>query len=255
MEVSEAKAIVIGGGSGLGLAVAKRVQRAGARVAVLDVNEFARKTVSAELGSEALFIHSDVTSELSVDNAFNSVAKEFKGLTLAVNCAGILQSKRVIGRKSVLSQEEFTKVISINLIGTFIVCRAAALAMRDNIPDNNSERGVIINVASIAAFEGQIGQTAYAASKGGIVSLTLPLAREFACYGIRVMAIAPGLMRTPLLEDISEPAKEHLTQSIPFPHRLGEPDEFAQLVCSIYENPLLNGEVIRLDGALRMPML
>ncbi len=255
MELSEAKAIIIGGGSGLGLAVAKRVQGLGGRVAVLDVNEFARKTVSSKLGIKALFIHTDVTSESSVDKAINSVAKEFKGFTLVVNCAGIVQSKRVIGRKSVLSQEEFTKVISVNLIGTFNVCRATALAMCKNIPDKNSERGVIVNVASIAAFEGQIGQTAYAASKGGVVSLTLPLAREFARFGIRVMTIAPGLIRTPLLEHISEPAKEHLTQSIPFPHRLGEPDEFAQLVCSIYENPLLNGEVIRLDGALRMPML
>lgn len=255
MELSEAKAIVIGGGSGLGLAVAKRVQHAGGTVAVLDVNEFARNTVSSELGSEALFIHTDVTSESSVDKAVNAVAIEFQGITLAVNCAGVVQSKRVIGRRGVLSQEEFAKVINVNLIGTFIVCRAAALAMRENTPDKNNERGVLINVASIAAFEGQIGQTAYAASKGGIVSLTLPLAREFARFGIRVMAIAPGLIRTPLLDHISEPAKEHLTQSIPFPHRLGEPDEFAQLVCSIYENPLLNGEVIRLDGALRMPML
>lgn len=255
MELSEAKAIIIGGGSGLGLAVAKRVQHTGGKVAVLDVNELARHTVSVELGNEALFIHADVTSESSVDKAVNSVAREFQGLTLAVNCAGIVQSKRIIGRKGVLSQEEFANVINVNLIGTFIVCRAAAVAMRENIPDKHSERGVLINVASIAAFEGQIGQTAYAASKGGIVSLTLPLAREFARFGIRVMAIAPGLIRTPLLDHISEPAREHLTQSIPFPHRLGEPDEFAQLVCSIYENPLLNGEVIRLDGALRMPML
>lgn len=255
MELSKAKAIITGGGSGLGLAVAHRVQQAGGRIAVLDANKFAQERVTSELGAKVVFEYADVSSESSLDKAVQSVAKTFKGFTLAVNCAGIVQSKRVIGGKSLLSQEEFTKIINVNLIGTFIFSKTAAVTMRDNVPDENGERGVIINVASIAAYEGQIGQAAYAASKGGVVSLTLPLAREFARYGIRVMTIAPGLIRTPLLENISEPAKEHLTQSIPFPHRLGEPDEFAQLVCSIYENPFLNGEVIRLDGALRMPML
>lgn len=255
MELNKAKALVTGGGSGLGLAVTKTIHHAGGQVAVLDVDASVEQRISAELGESVPFEFADVTSEVSVDKAFNAVTSQFGGITLAVNCAGVMQSKRVIGRKGSLSQEEFTRTIQVNLIGTFVACRAAALKMRDNVPDRNGERGVIINVASIAAYEGQIGQGAYASSKGGIVSLTLPLAREFAHFGIRVMTIAPGLMRTPLLEQLPEAAREHLIQSIPFPHRLGEPDEFAQLVCAIYENPLLNGEVIRLDGALRMPML
>jgi NAD(P)-dependent dehydrogenase (short-subunit alcohol dehydrogenase family) len=161
----------------------------------------------------------------------------------------------VLGREKNLTQTEFAKIINVNLIGTFNVCRSAAYAMSTNAPDKEGERGVIINTASIAAYEGQVGQAAYAASKGGVISLTLPLAREFSRFGIRVMAIAPGVFETPLFENIAESAREHLLQAIPFPHRLGKAVEFAQLVCSIIENPMLNGEVIRLDGALRMPVM
>ncbi len=255
MKVSDAKAIITGGASGLGLAVATKLMNSGARVAVLDNQKRAQEIVSSKLGNDTLFINTDVSSEASVDQSIQSVVSNYGNITLAVNCAGIAQAKRVIGRDGMLSQSEFSRVIDVNLIGTFNVCRAAAHTMSTNSPIDNGERGVIINTASIAAYEGQVGQCAYAASKGGVVSLTLPLAREFARFGIRVVAIAPGIFETPLVQNISEPAKEHLVQSIPFPHRIGDPKEFAALVCSIYENPMLNGEVIRLDGALRMPMM
>ena len=252
MKINEAKAVVTGGASGLGLAVATKLDRMGAKIAVLDVHEAAHETVVSQLSKHALFIRTDVSSEESVDQALDSAKTHFGEITLAVNCAGVVQVQRVLGRDRPLSQAEFESVIGVNLIGTFTVCRTAAQAMQSNTPSEEGERGVIINTASIAAFEGQIGQAAYAASKGGVASLTLPLAREFARLGIRVMAIAPGVFKTPLLDNISEAAKEHLIQSIPFPHRMGEPREFAELVCAIYQNPMLNGEVIRLDGALRM---
>ena len=255
MKLNEARAIITGGGSGLGLAVATKLYGVGARVAVLDIDEKSHHTVISSIAEDVLFIPTDVSSEASVENALDMVLGKFGAITLAVNCAGVVQSKRVIGRNELLNQDEFSEIISINLIGTFNVCRAVAHAMSSNIPDEGSERGVIINTASIAAYEGQIGQAAYAASNGGIASLTLPLAREFARFGIRVMTVAPGIFETPFIEDISQPAKEHLVQSVPFPHRLGNPVEFADLICSIYEIAMLNGEVIRLDGALRMPMI
>ena len=255
MKLNEARAIITGGGSGLGLAVAAKLYSSGARVAVLDINEKSQHTVASTVAEDVLFIPTDVSSEASVDDALDLALAKLGAVTLAVNCAGVAQSKRVIGRDSLLNQDEFSEIININLIGTFNVCRTAAQVMSTNIPDEGGERGVIINTASISAFEGQIGQAAYAASKGGVTSLTLPLAREFARFGIRVIAIAPGIFETPLIEDISQPAKEHLIQSVPFPHRLGDPVEFADLVCSIYQIPMLNGEVIRLDGALRMPVI
>lgn len=254
MDLKQAKAVVTGGASGLGLAVAKRLHGLGARVAVLDVREDAGRIVQSELGGNVLFVPADVASESSVERAIKKIADRFSGITLAVNSAGIVQSRRVLGRSGPLPQADFAAVIEVNLIGTFTVCREAACTMQHNRLNKHGERGVIINTASIAAYEGQIGQSAYAASKGGVVSLTLPLAREFARFGIRVVAVAPGLFKTPLFDTLSEPAKEHLIQSIPFPHRLGQPDEFADLVCAIYQNPMLNGEVIRLDGALRLPL-
>ena len=255
MRMSNANAIVTGGASGLGLAVSKLLVELGANIAVLDVHEHGHDIIKSSLRNKALFIDTNVTSEASVQEAVKAVLRSFGSITLAVNCAGIAQAKRVIGRRGLLSQAEFTHIINVNLVGTFNICQAAAYAMLDNEPNRDGERGVIINTASIAAYEGQVGQTAYAASKGGVVSLTLPLAREFARFGIRVMAIAPGIFETPLIQNISEAAREHLIQSVPFPHRPGDPSEFAAMVCSIYENHMLNGEVIRLDGALRMPMM
>ncbi len=253
MRLCDAKALVTGGGSGLGWAVATRLLEAGARVAILDIRP-APAELPPEAGSNGpLVLEIDVTSEAAVDRAFESCAEKFGGITLAVNCAGIVQAQRVLGAGRLLGQAEFARVIAVNLIGAFTVCRAAANRMQHNAPNAEGERGVIINTASIAAYEGQIGQAAYAASKGGVASLTLPLAREFAALGIRVMAIAPGLFDTPMLASLPEKARAGLALHVPFPKRLGNPREFAALVCHIYENPMLNGEVIRLDGALRMP--
>jgi NAD(P)-dependent dehydrogenase (short-subunit alcohol dehydrogenase family) len=255
MRLDEARAVVTGGASGLGLAVTHVLHEKGARVAVLDLHEERRARPASLRGDEALFIRTDVTCEQGVERAMAHAAGQLGGISLVVNCAGTIQARRVLGRDRALSSAEFARILDVNLTGTFTVCRAAANAMRNIPPTREGERGVILNTASIAAFEGQVGQAAYAASKGGVVALTLPLAREFAHFGIRVMAIAPGIFETPLLDTLSEPAREHLVQSIPFPHRLGRPQEFAQLICHIYENPMLNGTVIRLDGALRMPWM
>jgi NAD(P)-dependent dehydrogenase (short-subunit alcohol dehydrogenase family) len=253
MNIKAAKAIVTGGASGLGFAVARHLTRTGAKVAVFDVDPNAKDRIVRELGQDAIYFVTDVTSESSVDQAVAAAAERFRGLTFAVNCAGIVQSRRVLGRDGLLSSADFARVVEVNLTGTFTVCRAVANIMRQNDPTGKGGRGVIVNTASIAAFEGQVGQAAYAASKGGVVSLTLPLAREFANLGIRVVAIAPGLFRTPMLEGLPTEARVELAKQVPFPNRLGEPEEFAELVCHIYENPMLNGAVIRLDGALRMP--
>jgi NAD(P)-dependent dehydrogenase (short-subunit alcohol dehydrogenase family) len=255
MRLHEARAVVTGGASGLGLAVTRMLHEKGARVAVLDIHQDARTRLAPVLGDQGLFIKTDVTCEQGVERAMARAAGRLGGISLVVNCAGITQARRVLGRERTLSSADFARVLDINLTGTFTVCRVAASTMRNTPPNREGERGVIVNTASIAAFEGQVGQAAYAASKGGVVALTLPLAREFARFGIRVVAIAPGIFETPLLDTLSEPAREHLVQAIPFPHRLGRPQEFAQLVCHIYENPMLNGAVIRLDGALRMPWM
>ncbi len=253
MNFNKCKAVITGGASGLGLAVAKRLLEAGGEVAILDIKPEQSRTTSAALGPHAHFFETDVTSEEAVDRAVAAAASTLGEITLAVNCAGIAPSQRVLARTGLMSTLEFERTIQINLIGTFSVCRAVANVMQHNMPQGaDGERGVIINTASIAALEGQIGQAAYAASKGGIVSLTLPLAREFARIGVRVMTIAPGIFGTPMFDTLPVEARETLAANTPYPHRLGQPHEFAQLVQQIYENPMLNGEVIRLDGALRM---
>ncbi|MGI9302796.1 MAG: SDR family NAD(P)-dependent oxidoreductase [Gammaproteobacteria bacterium] len=250
MNLSEAKAIVTGGASGLGHGVAKFLLEAGASVAVLDLAVEGEATQT--LGADVTYFRADVSAEAEVDAAVESAASKLGGITLLVNCAGIVASQRIVGRDSLMSQRDFAKVINVNLIGTFTVCRAVAAVMQHNTPNDDGERGVIVNTASIAAFDGQIGQSAYAASKGGVVSMTLPLARELTRMGVRVVTIAPGLFETPMMMQIPESAREELARSVPFPSRLGQPAEFATLVGHIYQNPMLNGETIRLDAALRM---
>jgi NAD(P)-dependent dehydrogenase (short-subunit alcohol dehydrogenase family) len=245
-------ALITGGASGLGLATARAIVNAHGKVAMLDINEQAGQQALKELGGDAMFIETDVTHEKQVDEAVAEIVKEFGYINLAVNCAGIAPSQRVLGKDALMATEDFVKTIAINLTSTFCVCRAAANAMQHNAPQQDDERGVIINTASIAAFDGQIGQAAYSASKGGIASMTLPLAREFARFGIRVMTIAPGLFKTPLFDKLPEKAINALAESIPFPKRIGHPEEFAELVLHIFNNRMFNGEVIRLDGALRM---
>ena len=253
MKIEKARAIISGGASGLGLASAREVVENGGRVVLLDVNEEQLKKAAAELGDMAMAIQCDVTSEASVDQAVKQGAEFMGGITLALNCAGIAPSRRVLARDGLMSSAEFARIIAINLTGTFTLCRAAVDVMQHNEPDGpDQERGVIINTASVAAIEGQIGQAAYSASKGGVVSMALPLAREFARIGVRVMTIAPGIFETPMFDTLPVEAREALAANTPYPNRLGQAHEFAALVKHIFENSMLNGEVIRLDGALRM---
>ncbi len=252
MQLSAARAIVAGGASGLGRAVVQRLVQTGARVAVLDNDPEAAVRGHNAWGDTVPCLTADVASEASVDAAVTEAATRLGGLSLVVNCAGILHRRRVLGREGVLYQAEFTAVITVNLIGTYNLCRGAVTLMQQNVPDSGGERGVLVNTASIAAFEGQVGQAAYAASKGGVVALTLPLAREFASWGVRVMTIAPGVFDTPMMSGLPEERRVQLAAEVPFPRRFGQPEEFAALVCHIYENPMLNGEVIRLDGGLRL---
>jgi NAD(P)-dependent dehydrogenase (short-subunit alcohol dehydrogenase family) len=253
MEIRGSTALVTGGGSGLGEATARALAARGARVGILDLERSNGAAVAGELGSQALFLPADVTDEAGVAAAVERVTAELGALRLVVSCAGIGTPGRVVDKKGEpLDLGSFRRVIEVNLIGTFNVLRLAAARMQGNEPNAAGERGVVVNTASIAAYEGQIGQAAYAASKGGVVGLTLPVARDLAASGIRVCTIAPGLFGTPMLMGLPEPAREALAASIPFPPRLGEPSEYAALACHIAENPMLNGEVIRLDGALRM---
>src|SRR5258705_423867 len=225
---------------------------AGGRVIVADINEAAGRTAAARLGASARFVRTDVTSEADVQQAIATAIKEFGAFTGLVNAAGIGPAARVVGRDGPMPLDQFARVIQVNLIGTFNVMRLAAAAMMNNQAAPSGERGVIVNTASVAAYEGQIGQAAYAASKGGLVSMTLPIARELARFGIRVMTIAPGIFDTPMLAAMPESIRESLGQQVPFPSRLGRPAEYAALVCHVFENEMLNGEVIRLDGAIRM---
>jgi 3-hydroxyacyl-CoA dehydrogenase/3-hydroxy-2-methylbutyryl-CoA dehydrogenase len=253
MELSGAPALVAGGGSGLGAATARELATRGARVAVLDLDEERARAVAEELGEGALARRADVTDEAELEAAVGEVAEAFGGLRLAVSCAGIGWAERTVGREGPAALGPFETVVRVNLIGTYNVLRLAAAAMAEGEPDAAGERGAVIMTASAAAFDGQIGQTAYSASKGGVVGLTLPAARDLARFGIRVCTIAPGLFDTPLLANLPEETRAKLGDQIPFPARLGRPEEYARLACHIAENPMLNGETIRLDGALRMP--
>jgi NAD(P)-dependent dehydrogenase (short-subunit alcohol dehydrogenase family) len=243
--------IVAGGASGLGAATARAVAGRGGRVAIADLNEEAAQALADELGGVAF--KADVTNEDEVKAAVDGAVEAFGGIRFAVSCAGIGWAERTVGKNGPANLQPFETVIRVNLIGTFNVLRLSAGAMSQNEPGDDGERGAVVMTASIAAFDGQVGQTAYSASKGGIVGLTLPAARDLARQGIRVCTIAPGTFDTPLLAALPEPAREELGKQVPFPSRLGRPAEFAALACHIAENPMLNGETIRLDGALRMP--
>jgi len=244
--------LVSGGASGLGRAAAERIVAAGGRVVIADVNEEAGRAAAEALGGSARFVRADATSEEDVKQAVIAATTAFGGLHGAVNTAGIGTAAKVLGKSGPHKLELFQKTINVNLVGTFNVIRLVAQVVSQNAPEPSGERGVIVNTASVAAFDGQIGQAAYSASKGGIVGMTLPVAREFAPLGIRVVSIAPGIFDTPLLAGLPEAARVSLGQQVPFPPRLGRPAEFAALVAHIVENEMLNGEVIRLDGALRM---
>ena len=252
MEAKDVTAVITGGASGLGEAAARELVSLGARVALLDLDTERGEVVEKELGSNARFYKTDITDEIDVQAAIGKTVQTFGGIQAVLCCAGIATPGKVIGKRGLLPMEQFEKVVRVNLFGTMIVNRIAAQTMLVNKENQDREKGVIINTASIAAFEGQIGQAAYAASKAAVVGLTLPLAREFASQGIRVVTIAPGLFNTPMLAGLPERARESLAEMMPFPKRLGHPNEFAMLCRHIIENPMLNGETIRLDAALRM---
>lgn len=252
MKLADSNFLVTGGASGLGQAVAQRLLKIGAKVGVLDLpNDQNAKNVES-LGANAQFCPADITQTDSVQEALDSIKNKWGPLHGAINCAGIASAAKTLKKGEPYPLEIFSRTLEVNLTGTFNVCRLAAAMMATNDPNENGERGVLINTASIAAFEGQMGQTAYAASKGGIAALTLPLARDLSQYGIRVVTIAPGIFDTPMMGLLPENIRKSLGDQVPFPKRLGNPEEYAALAQHILENPMLNGEVIRLDGALRM---
>jgi NAD(P)-dependent dehydrogenase (short-subunit alcohol dehydrogenase family) len=253
MNIQGIGAVVTGAGSGLGEATARELVARGARVAILDLGRSRGAEVAKSLGDAAFFAEADVTDEAPVAAALAAAAERFGGVRAVVSCAGIGSAARVVDKEGrPFDLAVFRRTIEVNLVGTFNVLRLAAAHMVKNPPDAGGERGVIVNTASVAAFEGQIGQAAYSASKGGVVGMTLPVARDLAAAGVRCCTIAPGLFATPLLMTLPEPAREALARSIPFPSRLGDPAEFAALACHVIENAMLNGETIRLDGAIRM---
>jgi NAD(P)-dependent dehydrogenase (short-subunit alcohol dehydrogenase family) len=252
MDIKTAIAVVSGGASGLGNAVAQRVVDEGGRVALLDVNEEQGQAAAAALGDAAIFVKTDVSNEEEVDAAVGQAVEAFGGVTLCVNCAGIIGAGRVLGRDGPMPGEFFTRVIMVNLVGSFLLSKACANAMQHNEPNDEGERGVIINTASVAAFEGQVGQSAYSASKAGVAGMALPMAREFARIGVRVNTVAPGIFMTPMMEGLPDDVQASLAAQVPFPSRLGRPDEFADLVAYLYGNVMLNAETIRQDGAIRM---
>jgi len=252
MNVEHGAALVVGGASGLGEATARALHARGAHVTIADLHEERGTALATELGEQAAFVAADVTEPDQVEASVAAAAQLPGGLRIAVNCAGVGWAERTVSRHGAHQSQPFETVVAVNLVGTFHVLRFAALAMVANEPDAGGERGVCITTASIAAFDGQIGQIAYSASKGGVVGMTLPAARDLARHGIRVNTIAPGLFDTPLLAALPQEARDALGATIPFPPRLGRPEEYGRLACQIVENPMLNGETIRLDGALRM---
>ncbi|WP_110111958.1 3-hydroxyacyl-CoA dehydrogenase [Bacillus sp. CGMCC 1.16541] len=252
MDINKCIAIVTGGSSGLGEGTIRKLVGSGAKAAIFDLSEERGKKLVEELGSDhVLFVKVDVTNEEDVKKGLEKVKERFDYVNVLVNCAGVAVAKKVVNKDEPHDLSLFNKVIQVNLVGTFNVIRLASDMMSHNELNEYGERGVIINTASVAAYEGQIGQAAYSASKGGVVGMTLPIARELACFGIRNMSIAPGLFETPMFATLSEKARAALGEMVPFPSRLGQPNEYAMLVESIIENPMLNGEVIRLDGAVR----
>lgn len=252
MDINNSAAIITGGVSGLGEAVARLLIDRGARVALLDMNQELGEQVAAALGDRAMFLPVNVAEHKEVDRAVERIKTAFDTFHILVNCAGIGGSVRIVGKEGVVSPDWFKNIVDVNLMGTFNLLRATAPVLMENAPNNERERGVVINTSSIAACDGQVGQSAYSASKGGIVSMTLTMTREFANNGIRVMTILPGIFETPLLGKLPENIRERLGKQVPFPTRLGKPMEFASLARHIIENPYLNGECIRLDGGLRM---
>lgn len=252
MKLNEVRAVVTGGASGLGHAVAQRLIGAGAKVTLLDVNEAAAQAAAKALGAGAFFQTVDVAKESVVDAAIQQAKNDMGGLNLAVNCAGIAWARRTVNKEGAMPGDFFRKVIEVNLIGTLLVAKSSAALMSANTPNEEGERGVIVMTASVAAYDGQIGQVAYSASKGGVVGMTLPMARDLSGLGIRVMTIAPGIFKTPMMAAMPQEAQDSLGKQVPFPPRLGRPEEYAALVAHICENTMLNGECIRLDGAIRM---
>jgi NAD(P)-dependent dehydrogenase (short-subunit alcohol dehydrogenase family) len=253
MQVQGNTFLVTGGGSGLGEATVRLLAGSGGNVVIADVNRERGQQVASEVGDRAVFVATDVTDEESVKHAIATAVSSFGGLQGTISCAGIGLAERTVGKEGPHSLASFVRVIQVNLIGTFNVVRLSSAAMAGQSPTSSGERGVLVNTASVAAFDGQIGQVAYSASKGGIVGMTLPIARDLSRHGIRVMTIAPGIFETPLLGSLPETVRQALEAQVPFPSRLGRPAEFAALAKHIIENEMLNGEVIRLDGALRMP--
>jgi len=252
MKIQDARAAVTGGASGLGHAVARHLAAAGGKVTLLDVQEGPGRAAAAALGPNAAFVRCDVTSEAEVNSAMEAAAARMGGLNLLVNCAGVIGAGRVLGKNGPMAGEFFTKVIHINLIGTFLCDKAAAAIMQNNPPAADGERGLLIHTSSVAAFEGQIGQVAYSATKAAVAGMTLPIARELARFGIRCVSIAPGIFHTPMMDGMPKEVQDSLGAQVPFPARLGKPEEFAQLVAAVFEIPMLNGTTVRLDGAIRM---
>ena len=252
MDIKKAIAVISGGASGLGNAVARRVVDEGGHAVLLDVNEEQGKAAAEALGPAAIFVRTDVSNEAQVNAAVERAVETFGGVTMCVNCAGILGAGRVLGKDGPMEGDYFARVIMVNLVGSFLLSKACANAMQNNEPNEEGERGVIVNTASVAAFEGQVGQCAYSASKAGVAGMALPMAREFARIGVRVNTVAPGIFLTPMMAGMPEHIQESLAAQVPFPSRLGRPDEFADLVAYLYGNVMLNAETIRQDGAIRM---
>src|SRR5215475_74541 len=252
MKIADARAVITGGASGLGNAVARHVIAHGGKAVMLDVQEGPGQLAASELGPAASFVKCDVTSESDVVAAMNAARERMGGINLLVNCAGVVGAGRMLGKSGPMAAEFFTKVIHINLIGTFLCDKAAAAIMQGNAPNADGERGLLIHTSSVAAFEGQIGQAAYSATKAGVAGMTLPIARELARFGIRCVSIAPGIFHTPMMDGMPPEVQASLAAQVPFPVRLGRAEEFAQLVASVCEITMLNGTTIRLDGAIRM---